>query len=156
MIAIVAAIAMSISNVDAIRSLRSGTDNENGDYSQTPARQLLGASPSQSYWSTIATSQTVWSSTIVTNKWYFADTNGFDSAKNQYVASGFLDVTQDVPHGSGALPVQYQITATKVNAGYTKISIILKTNDKVVGQLTGQTSLLPGTNIKGSAVVHFN
>jgi hypothetical protein len=112
-------------------------------------------SSSQSYWATIATSPSVWSTTIVTKNWYLADTNGYSSIQNQYVASGFLKVSQDIPRTSQPLSVWYTITATKKSPDYIEVSIDLTSNDRVVGRLTGQTSLLAGTAISGHAVVHF-
>jgi hypothetical protein len=147
------AIALTVfaETADARRTLMSGERPSE----HAPVRRLLGKSLTQSYFATIATTPTVWSTTIVTPRWYLADTNGFSNAQNQYVGSGFLTVAKDVPHGSGALSVTYQITATKVNAGYTWMTIVLTSNGKTVGELNGQTSLLPGTSIKGSAAVHF-
>jgi hypothetical protein len=141
-IAIVVALALS-AGTDA-RSLMSHTNH--GSYG--------GLSGDASYWATISTSQTVWSTTIVTPKWYLADPNGFNGDKTQYVSSGFLTIVKDIPRGN-ALPVQYQVVATKVNEGYTQVSIELKNDGNVVGRMSGQTSLLPGTNIAGNAIVHF-
>jgi hypothetical protein len=118
-------------------------------------RRLMLSVTSQPYWSTIATTTTVWSTTIVTPNWYMADTNGFGQLQNQYVSSGFLTMNQDVPRQSNPLSVKYEIVATKVHAGYTELSIKLTSNGKMVGLLTGQTSLLPGTKITGHAAIRF-